>query len=86
MHVFTPRQLADMTAAAGFGQTRLQTADLASTLVMTASYVVHGRRPGLAALVPWRAAGSAALHFDALFSNRILPGRWRHTVVGVLRA
>ncbi|MGZ4666635.1 MAG: class I SAM-dependent methyltransferase [Frankiaceae bacterium] len=86
LHVFTPRELADMAAAAGFGQARVHTADLASTLVMTASYVVHGRRPRLAALVPWRAVGSAALRFDALVSNRILPGRWRHTLVGVLRA
>jgi ubiquinone/menaquinone biosynthesis C-methylase UbiE len=86
LHVFTPGQLADMAAGAGFVRARLHTGDLVSTLVMTASYVVHGRRPRLAALVPWRAVGSAALRFDSLISNRVLPDRWRHTVVGVLRA
>ena len=64
---------------------RLHAADLVSTLVLTASYVVHGRRPRLARLLPWRAAESVGRRFDALISDRLLPGRWRHTVVGVLR-
>ena len=85
LHVFSPPQLAELAGAAGFGQARLHAADLVSTLVLTASYVVHGRRPRLARLLPWRAAESVGRRFDALISDRLLPGRWRHTVVGVLR-
>ena len=86
LHVFSPQELAELAGAAGFGQARLHAADLVSTLVLTASYVVHGRRPRLAGLLPWRTAESVGRRFDALISDRLLPGRWRHTVVGVLRA
>jgi hypothetical protein len=84
LHVFTPAGLAGQAARAGFADVRLTTADLLSTLVLTASYVVHGRRRGLARRVPWRALEAAARAVDAAVADRLVPARARHTVVGVL--
>lgn len=84
LHVFTPAGLAAQAARAGFADVRLTTADVLSTLVLTASYVVHGRRRGLARRVPWRALEDVARRVDAAVVDRVLPARLRHTVVGVL--
>lgn len=84
LHVFTPGALAAHARAAGFADVRLTTADLLSTLVLTASYVTHGRRRALARRIPWRALEAAAHRLDGLVADRILPERARHTVVGVL--
>ena len=84
LHVFTPEGLAAKAGDAGFTEVRLGTADLLSTLVLTASYVVHGRRRGLARRVPWRALEAAARRVDATVVDRVVPDRLRHTVVGVL--
>ena len=85
LHVFTPGGLAAQARAAGYRDVRLTTADLLSTLVLTASYVVHGRRRGLARRVPWRTLEAVARRVDELVADRLLPARLRHTVVGVLR-
>jgi ubiquinone/menaquinone biosynthesis C-methylase UbiE len=85
LHVFTPAELAGMAREAGFRSTWLGTADFLSTLLLTASYLTHGRRPGLARRVPWRRLAAAASAVDALVVDRLLPEALRHTVVGVLR-
>ena len=84
LHVFTAEGLAAQAREAGFADVRLTTADWLSTLVLTASYVVHGRRRGLARRVPWRALEAVAHRADAVLVDRLLPPRRRHTVVGVL--
>ena len=85
LHVFTVDDLAGLAADAGFTDVGLGTTDFADTLLITASYVAWGRRPGLARLVPWRAADDLARLADRAFWNRVLPSSWRHTVAGVLR-
>lgn len=85
LHVFTPGELAAQARRAGYSDVRLGTADWLSTLVLTSSYVVHGRRRELARRIPWRALEAAARTLDAAVVDRLLPARLRHTVVGVLR-
>jgi ubiquinone/menaquinone biosynthesis C-methylase UbiE len=85
LHVFTPDEVAEAARAAGFTGIDLDTAGFAATLVLTSSYVVHGRRPGLARLVPWRFAEALTRRLDGAIFDRLLPAQWRHTVVGVLR-
>ena len=85
LHVFTPEGLAAQAREAGYTDVRLTTADLLSTLVLTGSYVVHGRRRGLARRIPWRALEAAARAVDGTVVDRLVPARLRHTVVGVLR-
>jgi len=85
LHVFTVTELRALAREAGYGVVDLSTADLLSTLVLTASYVTHGRRPGLARRLPWRALEAAAAQLDRAVVPRLVPPRWRHTVVGVLR-
>lgn len=84
LHVFTPAELGALAADAGF-TADLGTTDFAGTLLITASYVAWGRRPGLARRLPWRAADEVARLADRLVWNRVLPPSWRHTVAGVLR-
>lgn len=86
LHVFTLEQLAGHARAAGFADVQLTTADFAETLLLTASYVLHGRLPRLSAALPWRAASVVAGAVDAAVTNRALPVALRHTVVGVLRS
>ena len=85
LHVFTPDRLAAQAREAGYTDIRLGTADLLSTLVLTGSYVVHGRRRALARRIPWRALEAAARAVDGAVVDRLVPARLRHTVVGVLR-
>jgi ubiquinone/menaquinone biosynthesis C-methylase UbiE len=85
LHVFTPSGLAAQAREAGYTDVRLTTADLLSTLVLTGSYVVHGRRRGLARRIPWRALEAAARAVDGAVVDRLVPERLRHTVAGVLR-
>jgi ubiquinone/menaquinone biosynthesis C-methylase UbiE len=84
LHVFTPERLAETARAAGFRQARLTTADFLSTMLLTASYVAHGRRPTIARRLPWRRLERAAALVDATVLDRLLPPAVRHTVVGVL--
>jgi ubiquinone/menaquinone biosynthesis C-methylase UbiE len=84
LHTFTVPQIAGLAADAGFTRPTLRTADWLSTMVLTASYVTHGRRPGLARRLPWRQTEAIAARFDALVVDRVLPARFRHTVVGRL--
>jgi SAM-dependent methyltransferase len=85
LHVFTADRLAALAAEAGFRDVRLRTVDFADTLLLTASYVAWGHRPGVARLVPWRWADEAARLADRLVFNRVLPPAWRHTLAGTLR-
>lgn len=85
LHVFDVGGLAATARSAGFRQPNLQTADWFSTMVLTASYVTHGRRSALARRLPWRAVESVAARADTILVDRLLPASLRHTVVGVLR-
>jgi ubiquinone/menaquinone biosynthesis C-methylase UbiE len=85
LHVFDLDELEALAAEAGFADVALRTEAFAATLVLTASYVSHGRRPGLARRLPWRAAEQGARALDAAVLDRVLPSGWRHTVVGTLR-
>jgi ubiquinone/menaquinone biosynthesis C-methylase UbiE len=85
LHVFTEGSLGSLARDAGFTRVGLGTTDFADTLLITASYVSWGRRPGLARLVPWRCADEAARLADRWVWNRVLPPSWRHTLAGVLR-
>lgn len=85
LHVFTPAQLGAMATGAGYRDVSLSTRYFCSTLLLTASYVTHGRRPGLARRIPWRRLESLAYALDVAVLNRALPARWRHAVVGALR-
>jgi hypothetical protein len=85
LHVFSTADVEQAARAAGFTRTRLDTAGFAATFLLTSSYVVHGRRPGLARVVPWRLAEELGRRVDATVFDRLLPARLRHTVVGVLR-
>jgi len=84
LHVFTIGELRGLAVAAGFRGVRLRTAAVAATLVLTASYVLHGRRPRLARRLPWRTMESAARGLDAAVLDRVVPAPLRHTVVGRL--
>jgi len=85
LHVFTPAQLGTMATGAGYCEVSLSTRYFCATLLLTASYITHGRRPGLARRVPWRRLESLASTLDVAVANRVLPVTWRHAVVGVLR-
>lgn len=85
LHVFSPGEIADRARAAGFGSVDLRTTGFAATMVLTSSYVVHGRRPGLARRLPWRNLEALGRVADAVFWDRLLPPGQRHTVAGVLR-
>jgi len=84
LHVFSCREMQAMAAAAGFRDINLRTAAVAATLVLTASYVLHGRKPEIARRLPWRDLESASRLIDAAVLDRIVPSSWRHTVVGRL--
>jgi ubiquinone/menaquinone biosynthesis C-methylase UbiE len=86
LHVFTPQRVARLARAVGLRPERVDSASSAGTLVLTASYVTHGRRPALARRLPWREIESAGRDVDAALLDRIVPPRLRHTVVAVLRA
>jgi ubiquinone/menaquinone biosynthesis C-methylase UbiE len=85
LHVFTPAQLAAMATGAGYREVSLSTRHFCATLLLTACYITHGRRPGLARRVPWRRLETLASTLDGAVANRVLPDTWRHAVVGVLR-
>jgi ubiquinone/menaquinone biosynthesis C-methylase UbiE len=85
LHVFTPPQLGAMATGAGYREVSLSTRYFCATLLLTASYITHSRRPALARRVPWRRLESLACTLDVAVANQILPVRWRHAVVGVLR-
>lgn len=85
LHVFTAEGLAAQARAAGYTDVRLTTRHFATTLLLTASYVTHGRRAALARRLPWRAAERVAARTDEWLWDRVLPPRLRHTVAGVLR-
>jgi ubiquinone/menaquinone biosynthesis C-methylase UbiE len=86
LHVFSPAEILAPAQAVGFERARLTTSGFVATLLLTTSYVVHGRAPRLARLLPWSAVEELSRRADALVFDRVLPPRWRHTVVGVLRA
>ncbi len=86
LHVFTKEQLVALCQDAGFDDVELKVVDFFQTLVITASYVVHGRVPGLARRLPWRHADGAARLVDRTIVDRLFPERARHTIAGVLRS
>ena len=86
LHVFTLAEMRALATGAGFASTDLRSESVAATLVLTASYVLHGRRPALARRLPWRDAESAARAIDAHLLDHVVPERWRHGVVGRLTA
>ncbi len=84
LHVFTAEQVGRLARQAGFAGGALRTGGFLATLVLTASYVVHGRRRRLARCIPWRALEAAGRRLDAVACDRLLPAPLRHTVAGVL--
>ncbi len=86
LHTFTVADLERLATDAGFTRPGLRTADWLSTMVLTTSYVMHGRRPGLARRLPWRQVEAVAAQLDGLVTDRLLPAALRHTVVGRLQA
>lgn len=84
LHTFTKPELVEMCVAAGFTRVSLAATGFSQTLVMTASYVLHGHAPSAAGRVPWRRLISFAASADTLL-DRAIPERWRHTVAGVIR-
>ena len=86
LHVFTLAEMRALAMGAGFVSTDLRSESVAATLVLTASYVLHGRRPALARRLPWREAESAARAIDAHLLDHLVPERLRHVVVGRLTA
>lgn len=84
LHVFTPADLAAAAGRAGFSAVRVRPAGFVATLVLTASYVVHGRAPALARRLPWRYLEAAGRSLDAAVADRLLPARLRHTVTARL--
>jgi ubiquinone/menaquinone biosynthesis C-methylase UbiE len=85
LHVFSVSDIDAAARSAGFRSVDLDTAGFVATLLLTASYVVHGRRPRFARAIPWRLAEELGRYADAVLFDRLLPARWRHTVIGVLR-
>lgn len=85
LHVFTVEELRAAATAAGFRRVELTTSAMAATLVLTASYVMHGRLPAVARRLPWRELESAGRVIDAAVLDRIVPSGMRHTVIGTLR-
>jgi hypothetical protein len=59
LHVFTPAQLRTMATGAGYREVSLSTRYFCATLLLTASYVTHSRRPALARAGTVAAAGIA---------------------------
>ena len=57
---------------------------VSATFVLTASYVMHGRRPALARRLPWRELESLARGLDSALLDRVVPAGARHTIVGRL--
>jgi ubiquinone/menaquinone biosynthesis C-methylase UbiE len=86
LHLFTPDEITGLATEAGYADAQLTTTDFADTLLITASYVLWGRAPWLARLIPWREADALARLVDRVWWNRVLPVSMRHTVVGVLTA
>jgi ubiquinone/menaquinone biosynthesis C-methylase UbiE len=86
LHVFTVASLAGQAQAAGFRQVDVRASGFAATLVLVASYVVHGRARAFARRIPWRGLAEAAGGADRVLWDRVLPAGQRHTVAAVLRA
>ena len=74
-----------MATSAGYREVSLSTRYFCATLLLTASYVTHSRRPALARRIPWRRLESLASTLDVAVADRVLPVTCRHAVVGVLR-
>jgi ubiquinone/menaquinone biosynthesis C-methylase UbiE len=85
LHVFTPSSLASCARQAGFGQVGVRSSGFGATLVLVASYVLHGRARPLARRLPWRALEAVARRADSLVWDSVLPAGRRHTVAAVLR-
>jgi ubiquinone/menaquinone biosynthesis C-methylase UbiE len=85
LHVFTPDQLSRAARAAGYAEAALTSAGCLATVVLTASYLAHSRRPALARWIPWRALEAVGRRLDHAVLDRLLPETQRHVVVGVLR-
>ena len=85
LHVFGLEGMSATARAAGYTGVDLRTADFVSTLVLTASYVMHGHRPGLARRLPWRRLDALGRWADRWLWDRVLPSGRRHTVEGALR-
>jgi hypothetical protein len=79
-----PRATGRDGTGAGYREVSLSPRYFCVTLLLTVSYITHGRRPGLARRVPWRRLESLASTLDVALANRILPVTWRHAVVCVL--
>jgi ubiquinone/menaquinone biosynthesis C-methylase UbiE len=89
LHTFEPEEIASLAEKAGFEDIQVGTAWWSWILVLGINYYLVGESDRLAANRVARAAArtavNAAMTFDRLIADRVVPPRWRHTVQAVLR-
>jgi ubiquinone/menaquinone biosynthesis C-methylase UbiE len=89
LHTFEPDDIAQLAVKAGFEDVTVTTAWWAWILALGVNYYLAGEfeRAGRQPLVRRlaRAGVDAAAAFDRTIGDRVVPGRFRHTVQAVLR-
>src|SRR5438874_8658957 len=89
LHTFEPEQIASLAEKAGFDDIQVGTAWWSWILVLGVNYYLVGEFERLAsnrvAHAAARTAVNAAMTFDRLVADRVVPPRWRHTIPAVLR-
>ncbi len=84
LHLFTPGRVGKLAAEAGYAAWRVRSTGFAETLLLTASYVAHGRVRAAARRLPWARLVDLARRLDTEVWDRVLSERSRHTVAAVL--
>jgi ubiquinone/menaquinone biosynthesis C-methylase UbiE len=89
LHTFEPEQITSLAEKAGFEDIQVSTAWWSWILVLGINYYLVGESEQLAAnrlaRMAARTAVNAAMTFDRLIADRLVPPRWRHTIQAVLR-
>jgi len=89
LHTFEPEQIASLAEKAGFDDIQVGTAWWSWILVLGVNYYLVGEFERLAsnriARTAARTAVNAAMTFDRIVADRVVPPRWRHTIQAVLR-
>jgi ubiquinone/menaquinone biosynthesis C-methylase UbiE len=89
LHTFEPEQVASLAEKAGFEEIDVGTAWWSWILVLGINYYLVGEFERLAqnrvARAAARTAVTAAMTFDRLVADRVVPPKWRHTIQAVLR-
>ena len=89
LHTFEPEQITALAEKAGFEDIQVGTAWWSWILVLGINYYLVGESERLAtnriARAAARTAVNAAMTFDRVVADRVVPPRWRHTIQAVLR-